>query len=84
MDGGCSEQNLVSEGLSPSEGKEATGPEGSGDEGDVLQSAGLGHISSQDLSDEGSHVRTDTGEVTRTAQVGGQSRGKGILKTAGQ
>lgn len=84
MDGGGAEKDLVSEGLRPSERKETSGPETGGDQGDVLQSSGLGLVSSQDLTDECSHVRADTREVRGTAQVGGQGGSERVLKTASQ
>lgn len=84
VNSGGPEQDLVSEGLGPSETKEATSPEGSSNQSDVLQSSGVSLVSAQALSDEGSHIGTDTGEVTGTAQVGGQSGGEGVLETVGQ
>ena len=84
VNSGGSEQDLMTKSLGPSEGEEASGPERSGNQCNVLQSTLVGLVSSQDLSDEGSHIGTNTGEVTGTAQVGGQSRGEGVLETVGQ
>ncbi len=84
VNSGGSEQDLVSEGLGPSETKEAASPEGSSNQSEVLQSSSVGLVSSQALPDEGSHIGTDTGEVTGTAQVGGQGGGEGVLETVGQ
>ena len=79
----CSEQNLVPEGLCPSERKKAPSPKGSGNQGNVLQSSLIGFVSSQDLSNEGSHIGTDATEVTGSAQVGSQGRCEGVLKSVG-
>ena len=84
MNSGGSEQDLVSESLGPSKGKETSSPERSSNQSNVLESALVGLVSSQDLSDESSHVGTDTGEVRGTAQVGSQSGGEGVLETVGQ
>ncbi len=84
MDSGSSEQDLVSESLGPSEGEETTSPERSSNQSNVLQSSLVGLVSSQDLSDESSHIGTNSSEVTGTAQVGSQSGCEGVLKTVGQ